>query len=483
MTTQPTTQTVLAVDVGAESGRVLAVHFDGQYLRLEEVHRFPNNPVWVRGTLHWDMLRLWHEAQAGIEKAVHTGKVASIAVDTWAVDFALVDRAGHLVSNPVHYRDARTDGMLEYVFARVPRAEVFRQTGIQILSINTLYQLASMVKSGDPALEHADRLIAIPDLLYYWLTGVVVNEYTLATSTQCYDTTARTWAYDLLERLNIPTRLFRPVTDPGAILGKYHDIPVVLGPHHDTACAVVGSPATSPKYAYLSSGTWSLLGLDLPAPVNNEAVLAANVTNEGGYGGRTRFLKIMLGLWLIQESRRTWQAAGQDYSYDELVRLAEQAEPFVSLIDPDDSRFLAPGDMPARIRAFCEETGQPQPQTVGAVARCIFESLALKYRYGLRQLIGLTEQPVETLHIVGGGSQNALLCQMAADASGIPVVAGPVEATALGNALCQFIALGAVASVEEGRALIRESFPLIRYTPRYPAAWDAINERFQALIR
>jgi rhamnulokinase len=472
-------QTVLAADLGAESGRVLAVHYDGGQLQTEELHRFPNIPVLVRGTLHWDILRLWNDIQTGINKATHP---AGIGVDTWGVDFALLDRAGKLLGNPVHYRDARTDGMVDYVFSKVPRQDVFMQTGIQIMPINTLYQLASLVKNRDPILDHAHRLLAVPDLLYYWLTGVSVNEWTITTTMQCYNTRSRGWAFALLDKVRIPLHLFGPGLEPGQILGKFGEIPVVLAPHHDTACAVVGTPACTANYAYLSSGTWSLLGVELPEPVINEAALKANITNEGGYGHTFRCLKNIMGLWLLQEARRTWKAAGSDYTYETLTALAEQSAPFVSCVDPDDPVFLPPGDMPKRIGDYCAETDQPVPESVGDVTRCILESLALKYRTVLRQLVALTGQDIDVIHLIGGGSRNALLSQMTADATGCQVIAGPVEATALGNAIVQLIALGELESVAEGRAIVRESFPLTQYVPQDTAAWDAAALRAESLF-
>jgi rhamnulokinase len=473
------TRTVLAVDLGAESGRVMAVHFDGQCLSYEEIHRFQNVPVTVRGTLHWDILRLWGDVQAGIRKA---SDPAAIGMDTWGVDFAFLDKAGRLLGNPVHYRDQRTDGIPDWVHARVPFKEIFARTGIQFMSINSLYQLASLVKSQDPVLENAASFLMVPDLLYYWLTGVKVNEFTDATTSQCYDPRAGNWAFDLLDKVGIPTRLFGEITQPGQILGHYGSIPAVLAPHHDTASAVVGVPASTPNFAYISSGTWSLLGMELPQPVINDAALAANITNEGGYGGTFRFLKNIMGMWLLQEARRTWMAEGQEYSYDQLTQMAQDTEPFASLVDPDHPSFLPPGDMPGRIRKYCQQGGQPVPESVGAVARCIFESLALKYRTVLRNQIDLTGQPVEALHIVGGGSRNALLCQMTADATHCRVIAGPVEATALGNAISQLIALGDLKSVAEGRELVRNSFPVSVYEPRDTAAWDAVEARFSVLL-
>lgn len=477
-----TNRTVLAIDIGAESGRAIGVAFDGKRLTINELHRFPNVSVQVHDTIHWDILRLWHDVQDGIAKATSQHHIDSIGLDTWAVDFGLLDRAGHLIGNPVHYRDHRTDGMVEYVLEQVPRAEVFAQTGIQFMQLNTLYQLASMVKADHPALKEAAHFLTVPDLLYYWLTGVRILEYTNATTTQCFNVQTGTWATDLLNRLHIPTHIFGEVVNPGQILGIMGDIPVVVAPHHDTGSAVVGVPAQTEHFAYISSGTWSLLGLELPAPVINDAALRANVTNEGGFGKTVRFLKNIMGLWLIQQSKRVWDAEGHEHSYGELAELAKHADPFISLVDPDDSTFLAPGDMPARIRDFCQRKGQPIPSSIGALSRCIFESLALKYRYVLDLEIALTGRRVEAVHIVGGGSQNALLCQMAANAMGRPVLAGPVEATALGNAISQLIALGELASVHEGRRLISDSFPLTIYQPQDSEVWETAYQRFRSLL-
>lgn len=475
--------TVAAVDVGASSGRVMAVRFDGERLTADEAHRFPNIPVTVRGVLHWDILRLWHEIQTGIGKVDQVaGQPAAIGLDTWAVDFALLDPTGRLLGNPVHYRDHRTNGMMETVFARVPRGEVFVQTGIQIMPINTLYQLVSMVQQKDPTLAQAARLLTIPDLLYYWLTGVQVNEYTNATTTQCFDVRSGDWAFGLMDRLDIPTRLFQPVSQPGQIPGKYGGVPVVLTPHHDTACAVVGTPIQGSEAAYLSSGTWSLIGLELPAPIVTDKGLAANITNEGGYDGTIRFLKNVMGLWLVQECQRTWRATSETNALEALLKSAAESQPFRAIIDPDDPVFLPPGDMPTRIREYCARTTQPSPESPGQVVRCILESLALKYRYVLEQITALADRRVNTLHIVGGGSQNTLLCQMTADATGLRVMAGPSEASALGNAVVQLIALGEISDVAQGRAIISASFAPLIYHPRSTSGWDTAYEKLKQLM-
>jgi rhamnulokinase len=471
---------VIAIDLGAESGRVTRVGFDGERVRLDEVHRFPNGPVQVNGTLHWDALRLWSEISAGIEAA--GAGAAAIGVDAWGVDHALLDRDGKLLGNPVHYRDRRTDGMFEWVFARVPRREVFERTGVQFMILNTLYQLASLASKNSAQLEAARTYLAFPDLINYWLTGEKVCEFTHATTTQMYNPRAGDWDREMLARVGIPTEMFGTIVQPGTRVGAYQGIPVIAPASHDTGSAVVAVPTTSHDYAYLSSGTWSLIGLELNAPVINDAAYAANVTNEGGANGTFRFLKNVMGLWIAQQCRATWNAQGQEYSYDDLTRLAQTAEPFRSMIDPDDDAFLPPGDMPTRIREFCQRTGQPVPETPAQVLRTVYESLALKYRLAIDNLTALSGRNVERLHIIGGGTQNKLLCQMTADALGRLVIAGPVEATALGNALVQLIALGEIGSLQQAREVVSRSVVTERYTPKEPGAWDGAYERFRGLV-
>ncbi|GAB4480335.1 MAG: rhamnulokinase family protein [Anaerolineae bacterium] len=472
---------VVAVDLGAESGRVVTAALDGQQVALEVCHRFPNVPVSVRGTLYWDILYLWREIQEGIGGCL-SRRPAAIGVDAWGVDFGLLDRAGRLIGNPVHYRDARTEGMQEIAFSRVPRRAIFESTGIQFMPINTLYQLLSMVEADDPLLPQAETFLTIPDLINYWLTGAKVCEFSNATTTQCYNPRRHGWAGDVLSRLGIPTRMFPPVVAPGTQLGAYQGVPVIAPACHDTGSAVATVPTATPHYAYLSSGTWSLLGLEVPEAVINEQALVANLTNEGGVAGAFRLLKNIMGLWIIQQCRATWAAAGRSYDYHTLDEMAREAVPFGALIDPDDLSFLPPGDMPARIAAFCQRTGQTPPDSVSATVRCVLESLALKYRYFLELLIAVSGQPVDVIHAIGGGSQNELLCQMTADATGRPVIAGPVEATALGNALVQWLALGEIGSLAEARALVRRSFELKTYEPRNSAAWEEAFERFTALL-
>jgi rhamnulokinase len=474
---------VIAIDLGAESGRVARVTFNGSALHLEEIHRFPNIPVRVGKTLHWDALRLWNEIQTGIDAASKSGdKPAGIGLDCWGVDWALLDRDGNLMGNPVHYRDSRTDGMMEWVFERVPRRTIFERTGIQFMQINTLFQLASQVKAGSAQLETAKTFLSIADLFNYWMTGAKVCEFSHATTQHIYNPRTYNWDWETLNAVGIPTHLFGEIVQPGTRLGEFNGIPVFAPATHDTGSAVVAVPTTTADYAYLSSGTWSLIGLELPEPIISDAAYEANVTNEGGYGGTFRFLKNVAGLWIAQQSRATWRAQGTEYSYADLTQLAVEAEPFRSLIDPDDNAFLPPGDMPSRIRDFCARTGQPIPETPGQVVRAIYESLALKYRHSLDTLSSLSNRTIERLHIIGGGTQNTLLCQMTADAIKRPVVAGPIEATALGNAIAQLIAVGELGGLSEARELLSRTVETALYEPKQPAAWDEAYGRYQNII-
>jgi rhamnulokinase len=474
----------LALDLGAESGRAMLGQFDGERLQLSQVYRFPNDPVRLPKGLHWDALRLWSEIKQGLALAAQEcgGALAGTGLDTWGVDFGLLDRDGALVSNPYHYRDSRTDGMLDEAFRRVPRAEIFEQTGIQFMQINSLYQLLSMIVRHSPALDIAETFLTMPDLFNSWLTGRKVCEFSNATTTQCYDPRKGDWARRLLERLGIPVHIFPEIVPPGTVLGELlppvaeevgvSGLPVIAPACHDTGSAVAAVPAEGSGYAYISSGTWSLMGAELAEPVINASSLANNFTNEGGVAGTFRFLKNIMGLWLVQECRRTWVSQGESLSYDELTQMAAEAEPLRSLVDPDDGDFLKPGDMPARIRAFCERTDQPVPKGKGAVVRCALESLALKYRWTLERLEEMLGQHLEPIHIIGGGTQNRLLNQLAADATGRRVVTGPIEATAIGNILVQMMALGHVASIEEGRRVVRTSFDVAAYEPQGGAEWE-----------
>jgi rhamnulokinase len=471
---------VLAIDLGAESGRVIQVDFDGGKLGFNVVHRFPNTPVYAGGTLHWDVLRLWHEIEAGIAAA--GGGAASLGVDTWGVDGALLDRNGKLLSNPVHYRDRRNEGMMEWVFERVPKRTVFERTGIQFIQFNGLFQLASLIRDNSPLFDVADRFLTIVDLFNYWLCGSKTCEFTHVTTQQMYNPRTQDWDRETLSALGIPLHIFGEIISPGTRIGDYRGIPVIAPATHDTGSAVVAVPSTTPDFAYISSGTWSLIGFEIDEAIINDGSYAANVTNEGGYNGTYRFLKNCMGLWLVQQSKATWAAAGQDYSYTDLATAALAAPPFRSLYDPDDLAFMQPGDMPARIRAVCAAHGQPEPQSIGEVVRSIYESLAFKYRYLLENMRRLSGKRMERLHIVGGGSQNALLNQMTADALGVVVVAGPSEATAIGNAVVQLITLGDLGSVAQAREMMSRAMELTTYEPRNTEAWDAQYERYKQVI-
>ena len=478
----------LAVDFGAESGRGVIGLLDDGRLRLEEVHRFPNGPVRVLDSLHWDPLRLLSEMKTAIARAAQAGELQGIGVDTWGVDFGLLGRGDELLGNPHHYRDRRTDGMLEEAFRRVPREEVFARTGIQFMKINTLYQLLAMRVQGSPLLDAAETFLMMPDLFHFFLTGSKGVEFSIATTSQCYDPRARAWATGLLEKMGIPTGMLPQIIAPGTGIGPLLPsvaeetgagaVPVIAPAGHDTGSAVAAGPPRRQDWCYIYSGTWSLRGIESPEPLVDERSLRYNFTNEGGVGGTIRFLKNIMGLWLVQECRRTWERQGRAYSYDELARAATDAPAFVSLLDPDDESFLAPGDMPAAIRAFCARTGQPQPDGVGATVRCCLESLALKYRWVLEKLEEIRGRRLETIHIVGGGSQNRLLDQLAADATGRPVVTGPVEATAIGNVLMQAIGRGYLGSLDDAREVVRRSFDVETFEPKPGAGWDDAYARY-----
>lgn len=478
-------KTVLAVDIGAESGRVMAVGFDGRTLHVEELHRFPNTAVTINGTLHWNFLRLWGDIQTGIEKgkALHP---ASIGVDTWGVDFGLLDGQGNLLGNPVHYRDGRTRGMMETAFRKVSRADIFRQTGIQFMSINTLYQLLSLVESGSPQLAIAQTFLTAPDLLNYWLTGTKVCEFSNATTTQLFNPTTGTWAKEMMEQLGIPSHIFPEIVPPGTNLGRYDGIPVIAPACHDTGSAVaavpaVAVPAQTSGFAYISSGTWSLVGLEVDAPILTPAALVANVTNEGGVYGTYRLLKNVMGLWILQQCRAAWAAAGQTYAYEELVALAREAPPFTAVFNTNDPVFLTPGDHPQRIRRICQQTGQPAPETPGAVVRVVLESLAFAYCEVREQVTAVADQSATVLHIVGGGTQNQLLNQMTADATGLPTITGPIEATVIGNALVQLITLGEIADIGQARQIVAGMHELQQYEPQETAVWHEAYGRYQQI--
>lgn len=461
----------------------MAVHFDGKQLASEELHRFPNTTITVNCTLHWDFLRLWGDIQEGIEKGKALNP-ASIGVDTWGVDFGLLDSQGNLIGNPVHYRDGRTAHMMDIAFARVPQADIFAQTGIQFMPINSLYQLLSLVESQSPQLQLADTFLTAPDLLNYWLTGVKVCEFSNATTTQLFNPTTGTWATGIMAKLGIPSHIFPEIVPPGTRLGLYEGIPVIAPACHDTGSAVAAIPTQRHDFAYISSGTWSLVGLEVNSPILTPEALAANVTNEGGVYGTYRLLKNVMGLWILQQCRATWAAEGEVYTYAELVNMAAQAEPLATVFDPNDPAFLSPGDHPQLIRDLCSKTNQPVPETPGAVVRSVLESLALAYREVLELVSAVANRHVSVLYIVGGGAQNQLLNQMTADATRLPVIAGPIEATVIGNALVQLITLGKITDISQARQILANMAELKQYEPvgnagSKTSVWEDAYDRYR----
>ncbi|MER5261798.1 rhamnulokinase family protein [Actinosynnema sp. NPDC002837] len=478
---------VAAVDLGATSGRVMVGTVGEGRLVLEEAHRFPNGPVRVAGrrgsTLHWDVLGLYAQTLEGLRAAHAQAPLDAIGIDSWAVDYGLLAADGTLLGNPVHYRDDRTDGVLDQVRRVVPDRDLYATTGLQRLPFNTLYQLVS--EREGPRLRHAATMLMVPDLLAYWLTGQIGAEHTNASTTQLYDVRARAWAGGLADAVGVPRGLFPPLRSAGDVIGPVlpevadesglPTLPVIAVGSHDTASAVVGVPAEpGTNFAYISSGTWSLVGVELDAPVLSDAARAANFTNEVGVDGKIRFLRNVMGLWVLSESVRTWRAHGQEVDLPNLLAQAAEVPALRAVVDINAPEFLPPGDMPARIANACRQTGQEPPVTRAELVRCVLDSLALEYRRVVRKAAELTGRPIEVVHVVGGGARNELLCQSTADACGIPVVAGPVEATALGNVVVQARALGVeLLDLATMRALIRSSHPVRRYTPSARAAlWE-----------
>lgn len=494
-----TSRKYIAVDLGAESGRVMVGEVSDTGIQLTEAHRFPNLQIRVptatpphRERLHWDILRLWHEIKTGIAKVAADHEIAGIAVDTWGVDFALLDANGELLGNPVCYRDARTDGLVEKVFARLPKETIYSITGIQTMALNTLFQLAALAWQPSPQLPAAKYALFLPDLLTYWLSGKMATEYTIASTSQMLDATRRRWSLAIFEALGIDSTLFPPIDFPGEISSvrgtllpsvseklAASKVPVIAVGSHDTASAVAAVPAsdTEGDWLYLSSGTWSLLGAETAEPVLTAAAAKYNVTNEGGVGNKIRLLKNIAGLYLLQECKREWERQGNNLDYTEITRLAAAAQPHTALLDLDDPAFASPGNMPAKIVAQCQRTHQPAPQSPGQFARVILESLAVSYRRVIAMLEEITGKKFTRLHIVGGGSRNELLNQMAADSTGLEVLAGPVEATAIGNILTQAITTGQIPSLASGRALVARMGGIKRFVPTDTQKWIDFAKR------
>ena len=481
---------LLAFDLGASSGRGILGRFDGKKLIMEELHRFSNDPVEAGGHLYWDVLRLFWNMQNTLLKyrTQEKGSLSSLGIDTWGVDYGLLDKDGDLLGNPYHYRDNRTEGMMEEAFGRMPREEIFQKTGIAFQKFNTLYQLLSMVSQKPDMLDRAETLLFMPDLLAYFLSGEKATEFTEASTGQLLDARTGDWCDELLKAMSIPGDIFTHIQQPGSLRGMIRpdlarnlgidSIPIVAVATHDTGSAVAAIPNTEGSYAYLSSGTWSLMGVEVDKPVINKKTLEWNYTNEGGVDGTYRLLKNIMGLWIIQECKREWDRRGEVYSYDQMAEMASTAAPFRAFIDPDHDSFYSPGDMPKKIQEFCRGTGQQVPESKERIIRCVFESLAMKYRWSLEKLEEIIGKRLDVLHIVGGGAQNKLLNQLTANAISRPVICGPVEATAIGNLMVQAMALGEVANLGEIREVVKGSFPTEDYMPRDTQIWDSAYEEF-----
>jgi len=483
----------LAFDLGASSGRALVGTLDNGKISLSEVHRFENGPVAVGDSLYWDVLRLFDAMKYGLRQAVQSvgPNLAGAGIDTWGVDFALLGKNDVLLETPHHYRDSRTEGMIEEVEKIVPHAEIYENTGIQFMDLNTLFHMYAIQKNNPWLFECTERLLMFPSLLNFWFTGAKADESSHVSTSQMYNPQTGDWARPMIEKLGIPTRILGDIVPPGTVIGKLRQsimeetgasaIPFVAPATHDTGSAVAAVPTLERDYAYISCGTWSLVGIESDSPIINDAALNFNFTNEGGIGN-TRFLRNVSGLWLIQECRRVWATKGKEFSFAELVELALKATPFSAVIDPDDAIFSKPGDMPQRIKDYCAKTGQPVPESEGQIIRVALESLALKYRWVIERLDSFVGHRIPVIHMVGGGIQNRLLCQLTADVTGRQVIAGPVEATALGNILLQAIGLGHIGSLREGREIIRRSFEMVEYTPKPDSKIEEAYAKLESLL-
>ena len=483
---------ILSFDFGASSGRAMLAEYSDGKINMQEIHRFSNDTVIVNGTMYWDILRLFFEIKTGITKAVNSGGFDAIGIDTWGVDFGLIDKRGKLIGNPVHYRDTRTEGMLEETFKTVSQDEIYSRTGIQCMRINTLYQLMYLKDHEPEQLENTEKLLMIPDLFAYMLTGEIKEEATIASTSNLFDPYKKDWDRELIKKLGLPEHIFADIIKPGEVYGMLSDeiceelgcekVPVVAACGHDTASAVVATPSTTDDFVYISCGTWSLFGIESKDPILTAQAAELNFTNEGGYDGTIRFLKNIMGLWLIQESRRQWKREGDDVGFDQLEKEALGAEPFKCFIDVDDPAFETAGNLPKRVVEFCKRTGQYVPQNRGEIMRCIYQSLAMKYKHTFNKLAEMSNKEYHRINILGGGIKDKLLCQMASDACNVQVLAGPSEATVMGNVAVVLAALGELDGLSDIRSAVSNSTKLKEYTPKDSESWEKAYDDFVKIL-
>lgn len=484
---------VLAFDFGASSGRAMLGVFDGSKIEIKKIHRFSNDPVIVNGTMYWDVLRLFFEIKQSLVKSKLFGKIESLGIDTWGVDFALLDEYGQLLENPIHYRDGRTSGMIEKSFENICKDKFYDVTGNQFMEINTAFQLLSLKEKRSHLLQRADVMLLMPDLFNYLLTGKKVTENSIASTTQLFDARNRNWSDEVIDSLGLPKKLFTKIVPSGTIIGKISEdiseelkidmLDVIAVAGHDTQSALVSVPAKEKDFIFLSCGTWSLLGTEIDEPIINEKSSYYNITNEGAYGDKVSFLKNIIGLWLIQESKRQWEREGKEYSFSELENMAKEAKTFKCFIDPDDPVFIPSGNIAQRIKDYCLKTNQEVPENEGEIVRCINESLAMKYRYCLEEIKDCTGKEYPVIYMVGGGTQSKLLCQMTSSACNCKVFAGPIEATVLGNIAIQLMATGEIENLDKAREVIRSSQEISYYNPQDFDLWDRSYERFKEIIK
>lgn len=483
---------ILSFDFGASSGRAMLAEYSDGKINMQEIHRFSNDTVIVNGAMYWDILRLFFEIKTGITKAVNSGGFDAIGIDTWGVDFGLIDKRGKLIGNPVHYRDTRTEGMLEETFKTVSQDEIYSRTGIQCMRINTLYQLMYLKDHEPEQLENTEKLLMIPDLFAYMLTGEIKEEATIASTSNLFDPYKKDWDRELIKKLGLPEHIFADIIKPGEVYGMLSDeiceelgcekVPVVAACGHDTASAVVATPSTTDDFVYISCGTWSLFGIESKDPILTAQAAELNFTNEGGYDGTIRFLKNIMGLWLIQESRRQWKREGDDVGFDQLEKEALGAEPFKCFIDVDDPAFETAGNLPKRVVEFCKRTGQYVPQNRGEIMRCIYQSLAMKYKHTFNKLAEMSNKEYHRINILGGGIKDKLLCQMASDACNVQVLAGPSEATVMGNVAVVLAALGELDGLSDIRSAVSNSTKLKEYTPKDSESWEKAYDDFVKIL-